>query len=370
MCSLEDAALGDLLGVREVDAVVDAVREVGVADRVRRHHAAGLAHGGQHVGQVELALGVVGVERRERGDQRAAVERVDAGVDLADLQLLGGRVAGRLGLGHAQDRAVAVADDAPVGARARRAPSSPSSPPRRAASCASTRALIASAVSSATSPLMTTTVAVGSSSEAAAATASPVPARLLLDRDLDALRQMVLEPPLRVVDHDHPPGAGVARRLHRPRDQRPPAQRMEDLGDGGAHAGALAGGEDHDGGFGHAGIVVSAARTEVFGRCSPYPVRRFTGGWCNGSTLGFGPSDPGSSPGPPVTIRQDAMTVRSAGPRVASPQPMRTERGRPSLSAGGCVGSNVRRAELRALKKCAARCWTWRPGPASFDPRG
>ena len=158
---LVDAPLGDLLGVGEVDAVVDAVREVGVADRVRRDDPAGRAHRGQHVGQVELALGVVGVDRRERGDQRAAVERVDAGVDLADRELLGGRVAGRLGLDHAQDRAVAVADHAAVGRRARRAPSSPSSPPRRAASCASTRALIASAVSSATSPLMTTTVAVG-----------------------------------------------------------------------------------------------------------------------------------------------------------------------------------------------------------------
>ena len=303
---LEDAALGDLLGVGEVDAVVDAVREVGVADGVRRDRPAGVAHGGQHVGQVELALGVVGVERRQRGDQRAAVERVDAGVDLADLELLGGRVAGRLGLGHAQDRAVAVADDAAVGARARRAPSSPSSPRRRAASCASTRASIASAVSSATSPLMTTTVAVGSSSEAAAATASPVPSRLLLDRDLDAVRQMLLQPPLRVVDHDHPPGAGVARGL-RPAT-RSAAARTADAGPSGRRSACgcprrRRGSRRWVRARGHRSIGV---RTDVFERFVLYTECRFTGGWCNGSTLGFGPSDPGSSPGPP------AHSVRSA----------------------------------------------------------
>ena len=139
---------------------------------------------------------------------------------------------------------------------------------------------------------MTTTVAVGSSSEAAAATASPVPLRLLLDRDLDAVRQVIAQPPPRVVDHDHPPGAGVARGLHRPRDQRPPAQRMQDLGDGGAHAGALAGGEDHDGGFGHAGIVVSAARR--IRSC----VRLGSG--VTGSTGPLDAQDPGSNPGSPA----------------------------------------------------------------------
>ena len=189
--------------------------------------------------------------------QRAAVERVHAGVDLADLELLGRRVAGRLGLGHAQHRAVAVADDAPVGARLvelhRRHRG------RRAA------ALVRLDQGLERLGGEQRDVAVddhdrrrrieqrGGGRHGVARAL-----RLLLDRDLDALGQMVLEPPLRVVDHDHPPGPGVARRLHRPRDQRSPAQRVEDLRRCGAHAGALAGGEDHDGGFGHAGIVVSA----------------------------------------------------------------------------------------------------------------
>jgi hypothetical protein len=46
---------------------------------------------------------------------------------------------------------------------------------------------------------------------------------------------------------------------------------MQDLGERGAHAGALAGGEDHDGGLRHAGIVVSARRLAA----------RSLGEWCN-----------------------------------------------------------------------------------------
>ena len=68
----------------------------------------------QHVGQVELALGVVGGQRLERLEQVAARERVDAGVDLADRLLLRGRVAGRLGLHHPLDVAVGGAHDAAV----------------------------------------------------------------------------------------------------------------------------------------------------------------------------------------------------------------------------------------------------------------
>ena len=87
---------------------------------------------GQHVGQVELALGVVGVELRQRVEQARAVERVDPGVDLADRELLGRRVAlAALGLDDAARRCPPCR-----GARARtgpgrRAPSWPSCPRRR-----------------------------------------------------------------------------------------------------------------------------------------------------------------------------------------------------------------------------------------------
>ena len=114
---LVDAPLRDGVRVGEVDPVVHAVREVGVLDLVGRDEPACLAHRRQDVGQVQLALGVVGVQAPERVDQRGRVERVDAGVDLADLELLRRRVARGLGLGDAQHGAVRVADHAPVGAR-------------------------------------------------------------------------------------------------------------------------------------------------------------------------------------------------------------------------------------------------------------
>ena len=53
----------------------------------------------------------------QRREQRAAVEGEDPGVDLADGQLLLGRVTRGLGLDHALDLALGVAHDAPVAAR-------------------------------------------------------------------------------------------------------------------------------------------------------------------------------------------------------------------------------------------------------------
>ena len=72
----------------------------------------------QHVREVVLALGVVVGERRQHRRQRRAVEGVDAGVDLADRELVGGRIAGAgLRLDDPLDLAVGAADDAAVGAR-------------------------------------------------------------------------------------------------------------------------------------------------------------------------------------------------------------------------------------------------------------
>ena len=60
-----------------------------------------------------------------------------------------------------------------------------------------------------------------------------------------------LEPALGPVDDDDLAGAGLARRRHRPRDHRPPAQRVQQLRRGGAHARALPRGEDDDDRRGH-----------------------------------------------------------------------------------------------------------------------
>jgi hypothetical protein len=112
-----DPLLGERGHVRELDAVVDAERERRVGQRVG---ADGLAFGAQHrqhAGEIALALRVVAAEAVERGQERAAVEDVEAGVDLSDGELLGRRVARGLGLHHAVDGAVGGADHAPVAAR-------------------------------------------------------------------------------------------------------------------------------------------------------------------------------------------------------------------------------------------------------------
>jgi hypothetical protein len=100
----------------EVDAVVDAHRHGEVVGEVGGDRVTGLAQGRQHVGQVVLALGVVVGEGGEGGGQGRGGEGVGAGVDLADRELLGRRVAGGLRLDHALDLARRGADHAAVGA--------------------------------------------------------------------------------------------------------------------------------------------------------------------------------------------------------------------------------------------------------------
>jgi hypothetical protein len=112
-----DPALGDRADLGELDAVVDAERERRVAEDVRRDDAAPRAQDGQHVGQVELALCVVGLELLERLAQRVAVEGEDRAVDLADLELGGRRVARRLRLDDALDGSRLVAHHAAVAGR-------------------------------------------------------------------------------------------------------------------------------------------------------------------------------------------------------------------------------------------------------------
>ena len=70
--ALVDALLGELADLGELDAVVDAERERVVGDQVRADRLARLAELRQHVGQVELALRVVGVELRSSASSSAA----------------------------------------------------------------------------------------------------------------------------------------------------------------------------------------------------------------------------------------------------------------------------------------------------------
>ena len=68
---LVDALLRQLAHLLELDAVVDAERERVVGDDVRGDRLARLAQLRQRVGQVELALRVVGVDLAQSGEQAA-----------------------------------------------------------------------------------------------------------------------------------------------------------------------------------------------------------------------------------------------------------------------------------------------------------
>ncbi len=88
---------------------------------------------------------------------------------------------------------------------------------------------------------------------------------------------MLLQHPLGVVDDDDAPGTGGARSQQRPQDHRAPADRVQELGQRGAHPGPLARGEDDHGRGGHASHRSIALPGHPFG------------GGVIGSTPGFGP---------------------------------------------------------------------------------
>ena len=202
-----DAALRQLADLAELDAVVDAERERRVRDQV------GLDRLDlrQHVREVQLALRVVGPELVERVEQRLAVERVDPGVDLADLELLGRRVPlAALGLDDLLDVAGLVADHAAVLTgivelhrghrrlglgvlvRLHERGERLGGDQRHVAREDHDRRV---GVDVGRGRLHRAARAVG----------------LRLDRDLDALGQPILEPALRIVDHDDLPGPGLLR---------------------------------------------------------------------------------------------------------------------------------------------------------------
>ena len=293
-----DAGLGQRTHVGELDAAVDAERERRVRDDVRGDQLAVGAQERQHVGQVELALGVVGGEPPERLDEVAARERVDARVDLADRLLLGGRVARRLRLDDALDAAVGRADHAPV---ARRVLELHRRHRRRRAAllvCVGERGDRLGGDQRHVAVEHEHGV-VGADVARGRAHRVAGPVGLLLHRELHAVGERTLEPPLRPVDHHDPPGPGLLRGVDRPADDRPPADRVQDLRRVGLHTRALARGEDQHGGSGHAIIVVSGRRSTPLG-----------GGLLARHAV-FGTADgPGSIPGPPVCSGRSA-NIRS-----------------------------------------------------------
>ena len=309
-----DPLLGEPPHLRELDARVDAERQRRVGDHVRADRLALGAQQRQHVGQVELALRVVGAQLLQRLEQVAARERVDAGVDLADRLLLGRRVAGRLGLHHPLDAALRVAHDAPVAARVlelhRRHRG------RRAALLVGARERgdrLGGDQRHVAVEHEHGGVGVDLVRRRADGVAGAV--GLLLDRHLDVLGQRLGERALRPVDDHDPAGARLAGRGDRPLDHRAPAQRMQHLRHRRAHPGPLARGEDQDGGSGHRGIVVSALA--LGGR-----LMASTGFWCRVS--GF-ESLPPSSAFRPIAMR--TLFVSTRRPRY-SRRPRRAQRRR------------------------------------------
>ena len=224
-----DPPLGQAGHVREVDAVVDAEREVGIGQRAGLDGPAGGEQGRQDVGQVELALGVVLLEAAQRCEQRGAVEHVQAGVDLADRELGLGRVTGGLRLDDALDVAVGAAEHAAVAARVlelhrgqrRRGPGLLVGGDDRGDRLARDQRHVAVQHDHGACRIDQA----GRGRDGVAG-----PARSLLDRDLDAVGQVLGEQPLRIVDDDHPLRAGLARGEQRPQDHRSPADRVQDLG--------------------------------------------------------------------------------------------------------------------------------------------
>ena len=224
-----DPALREPGHVGEVDAVVDAEREVGIGERERLHELVVRAQQREHVRQVELALGVVAAEPRERGEQRAAVEQVEARVDLADRELLLGRVARGLGLDDALDAPLRVADDAAVAGRVlelhardrRRGAGLLVRGDQRGDRLAGDERHVA--VDDQHGRGRVDRAGGGGDRVAGAA-------GLRLDRDLDVAGEVLGEPPLGVVDDDDALGAGRAGRQQRPQDHRPPADRVQHLG--------------------------------------------------------------------------------------------------------------------------------------------
>ena len=163
--------LGGQLG--QLHPVVDARHQRGVVDVLGPHDPAVLPDDGDHVGEVELLLGVVRPQPAQRRAQHLDVEGVHACVDLADGLLRRGGVGL---LDDADDLAVLGAQDAAV---ARRVGQRRRQHRRGGGSelWAAIRSARVSASSSGTSPEVTTTMPAKSSGSAASpqATACPVP---------------------------------------------------------------------------------------------------------------------------------------------------------------------------------------------------
>ena len=84
---LDHAAVEQATGRGQLHAVVHSGELLRISSNVRADAVAVFAGNLQNIGDVELALGVIGVELRQSVTKHGTVEREDAGVDLAHLSL-------------------------------------------------------------------------------------------------------------------------------------------------------------------------------------------------------------------------------------------------------------------------------------------
>ncbi len=217
---------------------------------MRGHLGAVGAQQVQSLRQVVLALGVVGREPRQRAEQRGSVEHVYAGVDLANPQLLVGGVARLLGLHDARHRPVGIAHDASVAAgivehrrgHRDRGPAARVSFDQVADRLSADQGDVAAEDHDGRIGVDL----LGGRAHGAAGAVG-----LGLHGQLDSVGQDCRERAGGRVHHDDALGAGGQSRAHRPQHHRNAAQVVQHLGRGRAHARALPGGKDQDGGGGH-----------------------------------------------------------------------------------------------------------------------
>ena len=301
----------------------------------------------QHVRQVQLALGVVAVDLAERSQQAAAVERVHARVDLADLELLGRRVASAL--------TSTTVPTLPCLSRTTRPywPGSSSSIVAIVAaaplsSWASTRSLIASRGDQRDVAGEHDDGRVGVDVRAGGRDRVTGAFRLLLDGDHRRPRAAGPRAAASGCPPPRPSRRPPPARRHGPQDQRAAAERVQDLRQRGAHARSFAGGDDDDGGRGHRSHRSIGSR---IGR---------SGGSSNGRTLGFGPSYLGSNPGPPVRLPFESVR-RHANIRSCHGTRSRPSRGR-AADALDDGGPAALRASPRGRQSPAAAALAGRVG--------
>jgi hypothetical protein len=250
LVALDDPALRLGTDAGELNAVVDLEGLGGVLERVGDNGLPVAAQDRQHIGEVELPLCVVGPDLGERREKGLAGEREDPGVDLGDPALLLARVAVGLRLDDPLDAAVGRPHDPAIAPRV----IEHGGQDRRGGSGGGVVAVQPGDRARADQRQ----IAVQDDHRVAAGDQAGgcldgvgCAARLFLDDDLDGLVEVIAERLRWCVDDDHARGAGLPRGRDRPGDHRRTADRVQELRRPGAHPRSLAGGEDHDDGFGH-----------------------------------------------------------------------------------------------------------------------